>query len=309
MLSLSHQPWRPLGALAAAGLLAMAPTLAAATAARVSVNASNVGGSIYGGGFGFRQAQLERHGPHGNHGKAQADIANGLLHVYAKTPEQSLACWLHVPLTCVPSYATASAELWDVVTLHASDLGGTRLVPWNFTVTGIEDDGPWRGVGGGAEAKLAFYFSSVPSPGVVLYQEVKPGDVIAGTFELPSGPDSALTLYFHAGMVASAWNGGLADYSHTGRFSWQLPAGVTVSSGSGVFMANRTPPVPEPATAWLAALGLLPLAVRLRSAARRGHGAGPVTFSGGGRLSRDGGRPAPPHPPSAGAAAHDRHLA
>lgn len=266
-----HRLIRCFAALFAAGLLVGAAPPADAAGARVSVWASNTDGTLYGGGAGFRDVLLERSGPPGNEAKAHAALADGALHVFVTTPAQSQACWLHLPFSCVPSNGSAAADLWDVVTLHASDLGESRTVPWTFAISGIEDDGPWRGVGSNAEAKLAFHFATTPEPGLITYREVRPGDVFAGAFELPDGPDASLTLYFHAGMTVSAWNGGVADYWHTGRFSWQLPAGVTVHSDSGVFMADHLPPpVPEPATAMLALLGLPLLIAGRRRAARAG---------------------------------------
>lgn len=48
-----------------------------------------------------------------------------------------------------------------------------------------------------------------------------------------------------------------ADFGHTARFSWELPAGVNVVSSSGQFLAT---PVPEPGAWALMAAGLAAVA-------------------------------------------------
>jgi len=243
--------------VAASALTVAAPAQAAQNfGARVSANASNIGGAIYNGGTGFGDVNLDRAGPYGNNAAAEANLRDGALHVYANSPRQSQDCWLGVPRSCVPSRAESDAEFWDVITFHAADLRDPSQVRWKFTFTGEEDDGPWKGVGGGAYGKFAYYISTKPFNVDAHYAEIHPNDSIGGSFVMPSGPDASLTIYIWAGMQAEAWNGGYANYSHTGRFTWELPAGVSYTSSSGEFMADHPLPVPEPASFMLMGLGL-----------------------------------------------------
>ncbi len=243
---------------AAALTLALAPPAQATQnfGARVSANASNIGGSINNGGWGFGDVDIDRAGPYGNNAAAEASLRDGALHVYASSPRQSQDCWLGVPGSCVPSRAEAFAEFWDVVTFHAADLRDPSQVRWKFTFTGTQDGGPWNRVGGGAMGRFSYILSATPTNAQTPYFEIHPNDSVGGSFVMPSGPDATLTLYIWAGMKADAWNGGYADYSHTGRFAWELPAGVTYTSSSGEFMADHPLPVPEPGSLALMCLGL-----------------------------------------------------
>jgi len=248
-------------------LLFTAPALAQTRTygAQVSAYAAGNGsGATFVGGQNHRDVNITRTSGYGNSAMAEADISDGALHAYANSVRQPDACrpGHSGPGTCIPSRASATAELWDVVTFHAAHLRDPSQVRWKFEITGEEDGGPLDRVGGGAYAKFAYYVSTRPFNFSPYYFEVNPGDRFGGSFEMPAGDDATLTLYVWAGINAEAWNGGYANYSHTARFGWELPAGVSVSSASGEFMADHplpATPVPEPGTLALAALGLLVL--------------------------------------------------
>lgn len=63
-------------------------------------------------------------------------------------------------------------------------------------------------------------------------------------------------IHFDIRLTAIATNGGIADFSHTSFLALALPAGLSFTSDSGVFLSQA---VPEPAGAslWLLGLGLL----------------------------------------------------
>ncbi len=71
-----------------------------------------------------------------------------------------------------------------------------------------------------------------------------------------------------AGLEASAYNGGAADYSHTMQFRWDLPQGYTYTSASGNFSPSVTP-VPEPMTLSLVGAALLAAGVASRRRANK----------------------------------------
>lgn len=75
-----------------------------------------------------------------------------------------------------------------------------------------------------------------------------------------TGPTAVVDISAELSTLA---NGGTVDFGHTAGISFQLPAGVTSSSASGVF---GTATVPEPAAAGLCGFGLalLPLVVGRR---------------------------------------------
>ena len=60
---------------------------------------------------------------------------------------------------------------------------------------------------------------------------------------------------------------GVADFGRTASLGLTLPAGLSYTSDSGVFLSERPSTVPEPAT-----LGLLAAAIGLLGAATRGRG-------------------------------------
>ncbi len=249
------------------GLAAMLLPLAAAQAgpshgSQVTVDASLVGGSLRAGGAGVRESALELSSQRGNRAAARADISDGALHAIAISGVQSEDCRLGVPRTCFLSHASAEAWLWDVVTFHAANLRDPSQVRWRFAIDGFEDLGPWGGFDGSfATAKFGFYVSTSPFSQALRMNEIDGDFFVAGAFDMPTGPDVSLTLYIQAKLSVEVSNGAVADYSHTARFGWEVPAGVTYTSHSGEFMADHPlpAPVPEPTPLSLLSLGLAAL--------------------------------------------------
>lgn len=84
--------------------------------------------------------------------------------------------------------------------------------------------------------------------------EVEAGDgTLTGTFALPL--TSSGWVDFSVSLSASAINFGVADAGHSAFLRLNVPAGVTVSSQSGAFLAEVTSAVPEPSAAVLFASG------------------------------------------------------
>ena len=81
------------------------------------------------------------------------------------------------------------------------------------------------------------------------------------------GAAGVSTHTFSALLAVTAWNGAIADYSHTARTTLGVTAGVEyVGSASGVFLSEpATTATPEPATLGSVGLGgLLLLGARAR---------------------------------------------
>lgn len=206
-------------------------------------------------------------------GASSSSLLDGTLHVSANA-----GAWGPNATNYTSSYlAGAGTAMWDRITVGADE--GTHLIPLRLRVDGAITDA--------AAAKVRYYvgpndpfgeFAKDPYQGWK-YLNGNPGSVGTRpwdtTFELGSVyVDSAysgwpLNVYFE--MVVTAYSsrtsGGSADFSHTARFDWDLPEGVTFESASGQFM---TTPVPEPATWAMTLLGLALVPAARRRWARRG---------------------------------------
>jgi MYXO-CTERM domain-containing protein len=208
-------------------------------------------------------------------GQASSSLMDGTLHVSA-----AAAAWGPNASNYTSSYrAGAGTAMWDRITLGADE--GTHLIPLRMHVDGL--------VQGAAGAQVRFYVGASDPFTQFALQPFQGWRYLGGnsggagtrewdtTFELGSiEVDSAyngwpLNVYFEMQVTSysTRTTGGIGDFSHTARFSWDLPEGVTVQSASGQFMNAATAPVPEPSTAALALVGLTLLPALRRRIAHR----------------------------------------
>ncbi len=77
--------------------------------------------------------------------------------------------------------------------------------------------------------------------------------VFSGVYQLTGASD---TLPILLELSCAAQNGGTCDFADTGAVSFDLPAGVTFTSASGVFLTEPLTATPEPASEALVLCGL-----------------------------------------------------
>lgn len=148
---------------------------------------------------------------------------------------------------------SASAVFWERVVFTTNN-ENTQLYR-SFKVDGV--------AGGGGRAQARFYWGYTPTPVSELEKLPNFGWVELGTGEtvledaiVPVVP--GFPVYIYAELVVSAGTGlapndhSFADFGNTGRFEWELPPGLTVTSASGAFMSE---PVPEPSAIALVLVG------------------------------------------------------
>jgi hypothetical protein len=192
---------------------------------------------------------------------ASASLVHGTLHAYAwssNNPTLRKGCRPDM-LAC--NWGTsATAWFWDTVTLKAGEGHEPgEEIQWSWAVDGQTTNGRWWS---GASAVSHFYVGpNAEGWRNAVYLDVeRQSRTISGSFAMPAD-GSPLVLYAYGTLSVFAEGGAVADYSHTARFGWQLPDGVSATSASGRFM---TAPVPEPSTyaLMLAGLAVLPWAQR-----------------------------------------------
>lgn len=236
--------------------------------AYVSALAGNGSGASV-GGAGSREAEIVRTDSYANEASARGVLSDGALHALAGAQINQPPTCRHTPSTCLPSKASAYAEIWDVLTFHREDLVDPSQIFWRFDIHGNESDGPLYG--GTASARFSYQVSTRSGWAPTSFFTVNDGDLIRGSLQMTG---EQMTVWFYAGMSVSASMGGWADYGNTVRFHLDLPPGVTYTSASGVFLADRPPipPVPEPSSLALGLAGLASMAWvqrRRRGATRR----------------------------------------
>jgi hypothetical protein len=210
-----------------------------------------IGGNYVDGGPGYRASQKAISGigssGYGAYGEGSGSIGAGALHAYAfaNHPE----CHSVPPLfTCDNAAIGTRAAIWDTISFAGLPIGSGALIPVSVTV-----DGHFFG---GASGLIRNYVGYGGSGGLdvnkIPSQFLNDGQnqFLDNLYVTPSSPTIFLylELYANAGADGDLHKIGLADYSHTLHFSWELPEGVTATSASGVFLTDVSA-APEPA-AW-----------------------------------------------------------
>ncbi|MFO1327518.1 MAG: hypothetical protein U1F56_09175 [Rubrivivax sp.] len=205
-------------------------------------------------------------------GQASSSLLDGSLHAGA-----SAGAWGPAAAHLTSSYrASAGTAMWDRVAVNSEP--GTHLIPLRMHVDGSATDPAW--------AQVRFYVGPSDPFTQFALQPFQGWHTLAGhangrgergwdtVFDLGSlvvdgaYEDWTFNVYFELVTFALSTRstGGAADFSHTARFAWDLPDGVSVQSASGRFMAGSAQAVPEPGGVALAllALTLVPVARRRR---------------------------------------------
>jgi hypothetical protein len=195
-------------------------------------------------------------------GMAQANITAGLLRAGVSTAERGRdGCH---PFFC--NYgANMGARMWDTITIN-NTTANAKVIPYDFAIDGILNQGPW----GSAAASARLYFGKENNK--YLHQPYTLGDgEVSYSGQYTVSANSSSVFYFYTDIQTSAYRGGIADFSHTLRFDWTLPEGVTYRSASGKFMTGATTAVPEPGT-WamlIGGFGLIGGTLRRRGSVRQ----------------------------------------
>jgi PEP-CTERM motif len=255
--------FHPRQALAAACLLTVSVHSLATVLQGTTFGATAEAGGVKAGGW-YQSSAEASHGSNSENTEARAwgDSESFAVHAYAWTSENpTLPAYCTVYTCSWQTYATVS--VWDTVTITPS-AGSTETLPYKFSIDGIKKRGPWA-YGDGASAQSSYYIGTSSNGWYApTTRSLSTGRVeVAGSVQARDG--QPITLYVFGELSVSARSGGMADYSHTMSFHWDLPQGWTYTSASGHFSPA---PVPEPTSMALMVCGLMGLTLLHR---RRGN--------------------------------------
>ncbi len=192
-------------------------------------------------------------------GVATADLAGGTLRA------SKLPAW----------YGTAEADFSDRLTLSgfADDaiysVGFSESVHGAYSLAGqwrslLRATNPWTGAGSSADvqASQSFYVPQTSGAAVINLLSLAPDDIsYVMTVYVPVSRKTP-TIDFSSSLSVLDYAPAFIDFSNTSRVSLILPAGLTFTSASGVFLTQAG--VPEVGT-WImmiAGLGLTGAALR-----------------------------------------------
>lgn len=246
-----------------ATLATLAPAQAQTTALRPVSGAW--AGTYFGptsGGEGHATASSAVFEPRwGADGSASATLANGQLHSRSVVPQ--LRCV--TPACDTRSGMISVARYWDTITFHNGEFAGRADL--SLSIDGVL-------AGSFAQATVRWFVSASPPP-VDFFNKLQtyaPAQVLgSGTTVIDDGlalPLGDTTMFvfaeLHTQAMGTTFSNSVADFGNTLHFNWTLPAGVTTSSASGVFMTA----VPEPGGVALMLAGLGAICVLMRQRAQ-----------------------------------------
>ena len=201
----------------------------------------------------------------GGSGTAYADLSAGILRGSAVAPP--IVNPIYEDRYGLYSTKTKS-QISDTVTFSA-DASGLAYLQWRVdgTVTAYHD-----GDSAGGSLELVIFGPRVEHRNWSVVENHSWGNYscdlitflttcMAGTIFDQSGtiaiPIVSGQFTIHAALKVVAADNAVANFSNTGRLYLELPIGVTVSSGTGVFLSTATPitSVPEPGTGLLMLAG------------------------------------------------------
>lgn len=172
----------------------------------------------------------------------------------------------------VPSYADATGAMWDTVTIEAGSGLNLGIIPLRFALDGYAKDS------GTANVQLSVLDLNTNEYVLNVNEQVAGNKVydtkVIADPNLPPLTEERFKIFYSVSAHAAAYPDlGIytsdVDFSHTLKFGWDLPAGATFTSASGVFNPPSTAavlPVPEPTPFIAMAVGAIGLMGRRRRA-------------------------------------------
>jgi hypothetical protein len=271
MMNTMHQPAARraaltfIAAIAAAAFATVVPPAQAATYADIfegsfgSMSYASVAGGgmqVNGGTLQFFSSQTVEDYNSTNqvyfHGESSSSLFDGTMRASTLAGSCGAICSWPLGYRSVGS----GTALWEHVTFEEAP--SMMMVPMKLHIDGVQD--------GLAYAQIRWYvgysdpftkWNTMPGQGwqIVGTSGATDIDTTVNLGDILVFSTSSLGIYVEMTTYAQsiATETSFAEFGHTARFSWDLPAGVHVVSSSGQFLAA---PVPEPGAWALMAAGL-----------------------------------------------------